>query len=175
MSDAASALPSARALLREGDYLKFWASRWMGSLGSQIQSVTMGWQIYAISRHTLSVGASAFNVSLVGLITFAPLFFLALPAGETADRHDRRGVLMVCYAGEIATVGVLSWAAFTGAATIPLLLGTALAFGVDRRAGDRRGAGRHLSRRGLHRDAGALHRGRPGASFHPPLDETAGP
>jgi MFS family permease len=132
MSDTASALPSARALLREGDYLKFWASRWMGSLGSQIQSVTMGWQIYAISRHTLGVGASAFNVSLVGLITFAPLFVLALPAGETADRHDRRGVLLFCYAGEIATVGLLSWAAFTGAATVPLLLGSALAFGASR-------------------------------------------
>lgn len=132
MSDAASALPSARALLRETDYVRFWASRWMGSLGSQIQSVTMGWQIYAISRHTLGVGASAFNVSLVGLITFAPLFFLALPAGETADRHDRRKVLLFCYSGEIATVGVLSWAAFTHAATVPLLLGSALAFGASR-------------------------------------------
>jgi MFS family permease len=132
MSDAASALPSARALLREDDYLRFWASRWMGSLGSQIQSVTMGWQVYAISRHTMGVGASAFNVSLVGLLTFAPLFFLALPAGETADRHDRRGVLLFCYAGEIATVAVLSWAAFTHAATVPLLLGSALAFGASR-------------------------------------------
>jgi MFS family permease len=132
MSEVASALPSARALLREGDYLRFWASRWMGSLGSQIQSVTMGWQIYAISRHTLDVGASAFNVSLVGLITFAPLFFLALPAGEIADRHDRRKVLMFCYAGEIATVALLSWAAFEHAATVPLLLGTALIFGASR-------------------------------------------
>ena len=132
MSDASSAPPPARALLREGDYLRFWASRFMGSLGSQVQSVTMGWQIYAISRHTLGVAASAFNVSLVGLITFAPLFFLALPAGETADRHDRRGVLLFCYAGEIATVAVLSWAAFTGQATVPLLLGSALAFGASR-------------------------------------------
>jgi MFS family permease len=132
MSDAASAPPSARALFREGDYLRFWASRFMGSLGSQVQSVTMGWQIYAISRHSLGVAASAFNVSLVGLITFAPLFFLALPAGETADRHDRRGVLLLCYAGEIATVAVLSWAAFTGSATVPLLLASALAFGASR-------------------------------------------
>ncbi len=132
MTDTASALPSARALLREGDYLRFWASRFMGSLGSQVQSVTMGWQIYAISRQTLGVGASAFNVSLIGLITFAPLFFLALPAGETADRHDRRGVLLFCYAGEIATVAVLSFAAFTHSATVPLLLGSALAFGASR-------------------------------------------
>src|SRR5258706_11892832 len=116
----AAALPSARALLSEGDYLRFWASRFMGSLGSQIQSVTMGWQIYAISRQTLSVPASAFNVSLIGLITFAPLFFLALPAGETADRHHRRGVLLWCYAGEIATAAPLSWAAFSHTASVPL-------------------------------------------------------
>jgi MFS family permease len=104
----------------------------MGSLGSQIQSVTMGWQIYAISRRTLGVEASALNVSLIGLITFAPLFLLALPAGETADRHDRRRVLMFCYAGEGCAVLALALAAFTGRATVPLLLGLALAFGTSR-------------------------------------------
>ncbi len=128
----ATAPPSARALLNERDYLLFWASRWMGSLGSQIQGVTMGWQVYAISRRTLGVGASAFNVSLIGLITFAPLFFLALPAGETADRHDRRRVLMICYAGEVLAVGILVAAALAGKASIPLLLGVAVLFGASR-------------------------------------------
>jgi MFS family permease len=131
MSEA-SVAPSGRALLREGDYLRFWASRWMGSLGSQVQSVTMGWQIYAISRRTLGVGASALNVSLVGLITFAPLFLLALVAGEAADRHDRRKVLLFCYAGETSAVLVLALAAFTGHATVPLLLAVALVFGASR-------------------------------------------
>ena len=112
--------------------MRFWCSRFLGSLGSQVQSVVMGWQVYSISRQTLSVAASAFNVSLLGLITFAPLFFLALSAGETADRHDRRGILIFCYAGEILTVGVLAAAAFTHTATIPLLLGSALVFGASR-------------------------------------------
>jgi MFS family permease len=132
MSDAASATSSARALLRERDYVCFWASRWMGSLGSQIQSVAMGWQIYAISRRTLGVGASAFNVSLIGLITFAPLFFLALPAGEIADRRDRRGVLMICYAGETCAVAILVAASLLHVATVPLLLCVAVLFGASR-------------------------------------------
>jgi MFS family permease len=132
MSEAAAALPPASALLREADYLRFWVSRWLGSLGSQIQSVTMGWQIYAISRRTLDVGASALNVSLIGLITFIPLLLLALPAGEAADRHDRKMVLMFAYAGEIAVVAFLAFAAFSGMANVPLLLGSALAFGVFR-------------------------------------------
>ena len=62
----------------------------MGTFGSQIQSVAMGWQVYALSRRSLDVAHSAFNVSLIGLVTFAPLLLLALPAGETVDRHDRR-------------------------------------------------------------------------------------
>jgi MFS family permease len=131
MTDAALP-PPGRALLRERDYLKFWASRWMGSLGSQVQSVTMGWQVYAISRHTQGVGASALNVSLIGLITFAPLFLLALPAGEAADRHDRRGLLLFCYAGEITAVAVLAALAFTGHSSVPALLALALVFGASR-------------------------------------------
>jgi MFS family permease len=132
MSDAAIELPSGRALLKERDYLRFWASRWMGSLGSQVQSVTMGWQVYAISRHSLGVDASALNVSLIGLITFAPLFLLALPAGEIVDRHDRRKVLLFCYAGEGSAVAVLTLAAFTRHASVPLLLAIALVFGMSR-------------------------------------------
>ena len=132
MSETGNATPSGRALLKERDYLRFWASRWMGSLGSQIQSVTMGWQVYTLSRRTLGVGASALNVSLVGLITFAPLFLLALPAGETVDRHDRRKVLLFCYAGEASAVTVLAVAAFSHHASVPLLLGLALAFGTSR-------------------------------------------
>ena len=78
-------LPSARELLGERDYLFFWASRWMNGLGVQIQSVAMGWQVYDLSRQAhLSINYASFNVSLIGLITFAPLFFLALPAGVAA-------------------------------------------------------------------------------------------
>ena len=132
MPEPESDSPSIRDLLRERDYVAFWISRWLGTLGTQIQSVTMGWQIYALSRRTLDVGASAFNVSLIGLVTFAPLLLLALPAGETADRHDRRGVLLACYMGEIIGAGVLTAAAALGFASIPLLLATAASFGVAR-------------------------------------------
>jgi MFS family permease len=130
---AGAALPSARALLKERDYLLFWASRWMGSFGSQIQSVAMGWTVYDLSRRSgLTVGQSAFNVSLIGLITFAPLFFLALPAGETTDRYDRRRVLGLCYAGEVVAVGILIAAMLTGRASVGLFLGVAVLFGAAR-------------------------------------------
>jgi MFS family permease len=126
-----SPAPASR-LLGQRDYLLFWASRWMGSFGSQVQSVAMGWQVYALSRRSLDVAHSAFNVSLIGLVTFAPLLLLALPAGETVDRHDRRAVLGFCYGVEIAGVAVLAAASLTGRASVPLLLVVAAAFGGAR-------------------------------------------
>jgi MFS family permease len=125
-------LASARDLLRQRDYLCFWAARWMGGLGVQIQSVAMGWQVYDLSRRTLDVGHASFNVSLIGLITFAPLFFLALPAGMAADRYNRRSIMLLCYAGELIPSATLAAAQTFGFASVPLLLGVALIFGASR-------------------------------------------
>ncbi|PTT86166.1 MFS transporter, partial [Pseudomonas sp. HMWF010] len=58
---------SSRALLRERDFVLFWIERFVSTLGVQIQSVALGWQVYAIARLTHSVGESAFLVSMIGL------------------------------------------------------------------------------------------------------------
>ena len=125
-------VPSARALLKERDYLLFWASRWTGSFAAQIQSVAMGWQMYAIARLTRTVAESAFLVGMIGLAAFIPVFLLALPAGETADRHNRKTVLLICFAGETATVLTLAVATWQGWASVPLLLVVGFLFGTAR-------------------------------------------
>ncbi|MFC3080103.1 MFS transporter [Phenylobacterium terrae] len=133
MSDPpAESLPSARALLRERDYVLFWGSRFAGGLAAQIQSVAIGWHIYELARRTMNVAEAAFVVGMVGLVAFIPVFLLTLPAGETVDRYDRRKVMMGCYAAELLTVGVLVWATATGAATVGLILAVAAAFGAAR-------------------------------------------
>jgi MFS family permease len=133
VSDPAPPPTSARDLLRERNYLAFWASRWMGGLGVQIQSVAMGWQVYELSRQQhLSINAASFNVSLIGLITFAPLFFLALPAGMAADRYDRRRIMLACYVAELAPAAILGAAELLHFASVPLLLGVAVIFGASR-------------------------------------------
>src|ERR1700759_1167149 len=108
-------VPSARALLKERDYLFFWVSRWTGSFAAQIQSVAMGWQMYALARLTRTVQESAFLIGMIGLAAFIPVFLLTLPAGDTADRYDRRTVLKICLTGEmlsVATLAVASWQHF---------------------------------------------------------------
>jgi len=126
-------VPSARALLKERDYLAYWASRWTGSFAAQIQSVAMGWQMYGLGRAAgRSIQESAFLVGMLGAASFLPVFLLALTAGETADRHDRKKVLLFCFAGEIATVLILAVATWQGWASIGLLLAVGFLFGVAR-------------------------------------------
>lgn len=133
MSDASPAPEtSMRALLGQRDYVAFWLSRWTSVLAVQIESVTLGWQIYEIARRTMDVKQGAFVISLIGLVSFIPVLLLALPAGETADRYNRKRILLICYSGEIATALLLTAAAFFDFASIPLLLATAMLFGASR-------------------------------------------
>ncbi len=102
-----------RALLKQTDFVFFWAARFVATLAVQIQAVTIGWQVYTLARETgHNEGEGAFLLGMVGLAQFIPLFFLTLTAGETADRHDRRmimtaaiGVDILCAAG----LGLLAW------------------------------------------------------------------
>ncbi|ATQ41769.1 MFS transporter [Caulobacter mirabilis] len=132
MSESAEPDTSTRALLRQGDFILFWISRWTAVLGVQIQSVALGWHVYSLARQTMDVKQSAFMVSLLGLISFVPVLLLALPAGETADRYDRRRILKFTYASEIAVAVLLAVAAFTHHASVWMLLGSAALFGASR-------------------------------------------
>jgi MFS family permease len=78
------------------------------------------------------VQESAFLVGMIGLAAFIPVFLLTLPAGETADRYDRKKVLLICLTGEIATVLTLAIASWKGWASVPMLLGVGFVFGASR-------------------------------------------
>jgi MFS family permease len=125
-------VPSARALLKERDYLIFWASRWCGAFAAQIESVALGWQMYALARRSMGVEQSAFLVGMIGLAAFLPVFLLTLPAGEAADRYDRRKVALLCLAGEMVSAFILTLGAWRGFATPAMLLGVAVLFGASR-------------------------------------------
>ena len=131
-SSAPDVVPSARALLKERDYLLFWGSRWCGAFAAQIESVALGWQMYALARRTMNVQESAFLVGMIGLAAFIPVFFLTLPAGEAADRYDRRKVALACLTGEMVSALILTVAAWRGIATPAMLLGVAVLFGAGR-------------------------------------------
>lgn len=135
MTDAASSAPtpaSAAALLRQRDYMLYWAARFTGSMATVIQSVVIGWQVYEVSRATMSVEQAALMLGMVGLFTFVPVLLLTLPAGEVADRHTRRNVMALALLGQIAIAATLTVSAILGVKSVSLLLVMAALFGVTR-------------------------------------------
>lgn len=66
---------------------QYLGSRFAGSLGVQVQSVAIGWQVYARTGNPLDLG-------WVGLAQFLPMALLSLYAGSLADRVDRKRMLI---------------------------------------------------------------------------------
>src|SRR5262245_33343609 len=76
------------AALRVQDFRRFIAGHLISVLGVQMQTVAVGWQLYEKTSSAMALG-------FVGLIQVIPMIGMALPAGQVADRYDRRKVLMV--------------------------------------------------------------------------------
>jgi len=105
----------------------FLLSRLLSILVLEMTSVAVGWQVYAITHAPLSLG-------LVGLAQFLPALGLTLPAGDVADRVDRKRIVLVCHAlfGLVAlALGLAGLAGSPSVAAIYavlVLLGSARAF-----------------------------------------------
>jgi MFS family permease len=103
------------SLLSRRPYVLFLAGRFLGTLATGSQSVVIAWDVYELARRTLSLEEAAFVVGMIGLVQFLPLFALTLIAGETADRHDRRGILVACYLAQVSiSLGLASLSAVGG-------------------------------------------------------------
>ncbi len=92
-----------------------------------MQSVAIGWQIYALT-------GSAFDLGLVGLAQFLPILLLTLAVGHVADRYDRRRIVAICQVVEVCTslflaVGTATgWLGANGIFGVVTLIGAARAF-----------------------------------------------
>lgn len=65
--------------------LRFGVARALNTLGRQILSVAVGWELYELTGSTLTLG-------LVGLVQVIPVVALFLPAGYLVDHRDRRAL-----------------------------------------------------------------------------------
>jgi MFS family permease len=92
--------PSPIAAFKHRDFRLYELARLAATLGLQMQSVAVGWQVYDLTKRPLDLG-------LVGLVQFAPLLLLSLLTGHVADRFDRRAILLVYNAALIACAAAL--------------------------------------------------------------------
>ena len=77
-------------------------------VATQMVSVAIGWQVYAIHHRALDLG-------LIGLAEFAPVPLLALPTGQLADRVSRTRLVAASTLVEAAVVALLLVVTLRGA------------------------------------------------------------
>jgi MFS family permease len=107
------------------DFRFYQAARFLATVGLQMQSVAVGWQVYEITHNTLDLG-------FVGLAQFAPAFLLSLVTGHAADRFDRRRLVVGCYFGIALCEGLLFWLAHTGYSQVAGIYAVLVLLGATR-------------------------------------------
>lgn len=111
--------------LRHPAFVRYWLAIGCASFAVQIMSVSVGWQIYDITRNPLYLG-------YVGLAQFLPPLLLVLVTGLAADRFNRRFIMAACLALEaLCALGLLAftWSQPTGVTPV---FGILVALGVGR-------------------------------------------
>ena len=96
------------APFRYRDYRLFIAMVLIASLCQQALGVAVGWDIYERTGSVMALG-------WVGLAQFIPVLLFFLPAGQLADRYDRRRIVAVSLTLWVAASALLVWSAWRNA------------------------------------------------------------
>ena len=105
-----SLLP-APAVFQSRDFSFYLTARFLSALAIQMQNVAVGWLVYDLTRDPFALG-------LVGLASFLPAVALALVTGHTADRYDRRKLMVGADLLRAAALGMI--ALLSGAGVLEL-------------------------------------------------------
>jgi MFS family permease len=109
------------------DFNFFQLGRWFLVCATEMQTVALGWQIYAITGRPLALG-------LVGLFQFTPGLLLFLVAGHAADHFSRKKLIAVCYvamgmcSGLLLLISLLDSQSVHAIYAVTVLIGIARAF-----------------------------------------------
>ena len=118
--------------LKIPDFRVFWLARLATTIAQMAMVIVIGWQVYDIARRSMPVSEAAFQLGLIGLVQFVPLFLLTPISGWVADRLDRRHVARAVICLEMLCALILFGATWTGVITLPILFGVAALLGVAR-------------------------------------------
>jgi MFS family permease len=99
---------SPYAAFRNPAYRLYSAGNFISVVGRQMLVVAVQYELYRRTQSATALG-------LVGLAAALPVIFLALPAGQVADRFDRRAIIMVTQVLGAITSTLLAAVALFGA------------------------------------------------------------
>lgn len=120
--------------LQIADYRRYWLARFIAVFATMSMVVMIGYQLYDVARadYGMSVAQASFQLGLLGLAQFIPLFLLTPVAGLAADRFDRRYVAAFANGIDGAVAALLAVLTWADALNIPILFGLAAAHGAAR-------------------------------------------
>src|SRR5262249_2038763 len=123
--------PTSTLVLWTTPFSLYWCSRVLATLALHMQTVSIGWQLYALTGSPLDLG-------LIGLAQFLPTVALTLVVGHVADRWDRRLLVVaspgVQIAATIALGSARAWLGRDAILALVALIGAARAFENPARA-----------------------------------------
>jgi len=126
-----SRYPTSTLVLWTTPFSLYWCSRVLATLALHMQTVSIGWQLYALTGSPLDLG-------LIGLAQFLPTVALTLVVGHVADRWDRRLIVVACHGVQIAATIALgsarAWLGRDAILALVALIGAARAFENPARA-----------------------------------------
>ncbi len=88
LGSALNARHDPYAALRYRDFRLLLVGRFIASLGDQMLSFAIGWELWLRTRNELALG-------LVGLVQVVPIIVLSLPAGHVADQYNRKRLVLI--------------------------------------------------------------------------------
>jgi MFS family permease len=94
-------------------------------MAMQVQSTAVAWQVWRLT-------GDPFDLGLVGLAQFGPMFALTLYAGDVADRYERRRVLAASYVLEAVCAGLFIALTVSGVRDTWPYFSTLVLFGAAR-------------------------------------------
>lgn len=110
---------------RYANFRNFVVAKFCTIFAVQMQSVAIGWQVYEVTGDPMDLG-------LIGLAQFLPFVTLILPAGQVADRLNRRTILATCYATEALCAAMLLFLTLGGVRDVWPILAVLVLFGSAR-------------------------------------------
>jgi MFS family permease len=109
--------------LHERNFRIFVTGHAVSVTGTWMQRVAQDWLVLELSDSAVAVGVAT-------SLQFLPILFFGMLGGVTADRVDRRRLLMATQSLSAALAAVLATLSLTGSITLGMVYGLALALGV---------------------------------------------
>ncbi len=117
--------PRAAAAFASRDFRHYQLARLLVIIGAEAQAVAVAWQIYAITHRAIDLGYT-------GLALFLPGILFLIISGHTADRYDRRHVILACYALQCLFTSILFYLSWTGTKSVAPLFAVLFLIGTGR-------------------------------------------